>query len=104
MCSLVTLILGSVEGTRPSRVRYRSTSGLRTTKNMRKNALVREREGNDGKLLLVGGRRGCRVHRSLPTFVDAAERVAEREDEAGLAVDVAGRGVARGVAVGRRVS
>ena len=44
------------------------------------------------------------MHRSLPTFVDAAERVAEREDEAGLAVDVAGRGVARGVAVGRRVS
>ena len=48
---------------------------------------------------------GCRVHRSGPTlFVDAPERVAEREDEAGLAVDVAGRGVARGVAVGRRVS
>ena len=47
--------------------------------------------------------RGYRVHHSLPTFVDAAERVAEREDEAGLAVDVARRGVARGVAVGRRV-
>ena len=44
------------------------------------------------------------MHRSLPAFVDAAERVAEREDEAGLAVDVARRGVARGVAVGRRVS
>ena len=40
----------------------------------------------------------------LGRFVDAPERVAEREDEAGLAVDVAGRGVARGVAVGRRVS
>ena len=49
--------------------------------------------------------RGCRVHRSGPTlFVDAPESVAEREDEAGLAVDVARRGVARGVAVGRRVS
>ena len=44
------------------------------------------------------------MHRSLPTFVDAPESVAEREDEAGLAVDVARRGVARGVAVGRRVS
>ena len=38
------------------------------------------------------------MHNSV-TFVDAAERVAEREDEAGLAVDVPGRGVARGVAV-----
>ena len=37
------------------------------------------------------------MHRSLPTFVDAPESVAEREDEAGLAVDVARRGVARGV-------
>ena len=44
------------------------------------------------------------MHRSLPTFVDAAERVAEREDEAGLVVDVARRGVAGRVAVGRRVS
>ena len=34
------------------------------------------------------------MHRSLPTFVDALERVAEREDEAGLAVDVARGGVA----------
>jgi hypothetical protein len=38
------------------------------------------------------------------SLIDAPERVAEREDEAGLAVDVAGRGVAGRVAVGRRVS
>ena len=44
------------------------------------------------------------MHRSLTTFVDAAERVAERQHKTGLAVDVARGGVARGVSVGRRVS
>ena len=34
-----------------------------------------------------------RSSRGEATFVDAAERVAEREDEAGLAADVARRGV-----------
>ena len=45
----------------------------------------------------------CRVHLGV-SLIDAAERVAERQHKTGLAVDVAGRGVAGRVAVGRRVS
>ena len=52
---------------------------------------VRERER--WKTSSSWGGRGVPCAPLSPTFVDAAERVAEREDEAGLAVDVARRGV-----------